>query len=49
MGCSCRNLVALWVNLTLWSEVYLLKACEKGIVAGGLPLSVVHEMTYEFT
>jgi RNA polymerase sigma-70 factor (ECF subfamily) len=36
----CRNFVVLWVNLMLWSEVYLFKACDKGMAVGGPPLSV---------
>ena len=36
----CRNFVLLWVNLMLWSEVYLFKACDKGMAVGGPPLSV---------
>jgi RNA polymerase sigma-70 factor (ECF subfamily) len=36
----CRNFIILWVNLMLWSEVYLCKACDKGMAAGGPPLSV---------
>ncbi len=35
MWIFCSNLVVLWVNQMLWSEVYLYRACDKGY-AGNL-------------
>ena len=42
---SCQNFVALWVNLMARSEVYLCRACDKGM-AGGPPAGVVPRLIW---